>query len=58
VVEWGRVREIDEEAADALLKVDVVRLDDLSAPIPLRRAIEETGRVVHRRGAGAARGPR
>jgi predicted nucleotidyltransferase len=52
-VEWDRVREIAEEA-DTLLKVDIVRLDDLSAQSPLREAIEATGRVLYRRaGQGA-----
>lgn len=54
VKQWDRVRVIADEEADTLLKIDVVRLDDLSAQNPLRRAIEETGKVVYRRGAMAA----
>ena len=53
VLEWDRVRQV-AEAADTLLKVDVVRLDDLSAQPPLRQTIEEAGQVVYRRGALAA----
>jgi len=49
--EWLDILDLVEERADTLLPMDVVRLDQLAAADPLRRAIERDGVELYRRSA-------